>query len=323
MQRTHRTRLVPLHVYVFLTLVILSLVAKHAILLRLTSFAVFNEMDDTSPFNFSVGVRLEPKKQRGVEVLVLVSSMPQEHRLRQQIRSSWANLSKELSQTVRVEFVMGRGKTKETQRLHEEHRRHNDLVVLDFDDAYYELPLKTFAMLNYKAKKYLESKCLVKADIDNVLLLHNYQRLCEETVAPAILGKCDVPRGVFRNQSKWAVPQYVYPFSLYPPYCSTGTYLLVGAKLPKRLVESALSSQFSTSKNFRMLPEDVIFTGILSERIGVRRRHVGAMTFSEVPEFVCRNGFRHAYSIHMSRDKNHVKHHRKLLKVEGTPCGFF
>ena len=75
-----------------------------------------------------------------------------------------------------------------------ESNNYKDLVVAEMDEGYYSLSLKTYAMLYYKGTRslyfknsfkntkfrYKETKCLVKADSDNVLMLYNYERLCEE-----------------------------------------------------------------------------------------------------------------------------------------------
>lgn len=54
------------------------------------------------------------------------------------------------------------------------------MIIADVAEGYYSLAAKTMSMLLYKTRFYPDAKCLVKADVDNVLILRNYERLCEE-----------------------------------------------------------------------------------------------------------------------------------------------
>ena len=56
-------------------------------------------------------------------------------------------------------------------------------------------------------------RCVVKADSDNVLHLDALLRKCAEFERPTIFGYCNTARFLARENSRWAVPEYVYPVS--------------------------------------------------------------------------------------------------------------
>ncbi|CAI2351640.1 unnamed protein product [Caenorhabditis sp. 36 PRJEB53466] len=316
------SRRVPVLAYLFLASVIALLAFKFH-LSTLSDGGVFDSEDDPTPFDFAMNFPLKPVMNvreyadMSPLLLVLVTTIASEWRMRQEVRRSWANYT---SRAVRVEFLMGRPSDDNVSLIEMENSKYNDLIIADVAEGYYSLAAKTMAMMLYKTRFYPDAKCLVKADIDNVLMLRNYERLCEESVAPLILGKCDVPRTVLRNTTKWAVPDFVYSEPVYPTYCSTGTYVLSGKTVPQRLIKEAMRSPFSNSLNFRKLSEDVIFTGILAESAGIRRRHINGLSFFEMPEFFCRNGYKTTYSTHLVSDKDPAKYFYKLRKIEGVLC---
>nr|CDJ80824.1 Hypothetical protein CBG13584 [Haemonchus contortus] len=102
-------------------------------------------------------------------------------------------------------------------------------------------------------------------------------------------------------------------------YCSTGTYMLCGPDVAQRLLRASQESWFPYSANYRMLPEDALFTGIFAEKAGIRRKHVGGMSFIDAPEYICRES-KHTYSIHMNRAKDPQRYFQRLISMEGFPC---
>ncbi|KAF1759714.1 hypothetical protein GCK72_016181 [Caenorhabditis remanei] len=316
------SRRIPILAYLFLASLIALLAFKFH-LSTLSDGGVFEDEDDPTPFDFALNFILKPKFPDNLNagntpnVLVLVTTTASEGKMREQVRQSWANYT---SRAVRVEFLIGIPTDEQLPLIQKENEEYDDMIIADVVEGYYSLAAKTMAMLIYKTRYYPDSKCLVKADVDNVLILRNYERLCEEAIAPLILGKCNVPRTVLRNTTKWAVPEFVYSEPVYPTYCSTGTYVLAGKTVPQRLIKEAMRSPFANSLNFRKLSEDVIFTGILAEKAGIRRRHINGLSFFEIPEFFCRNGYKTTYSTHLLSDKNPVKNYYKLMKIEGVLC---
>ncbi|PIO64150.1 hypothetical protein TELCIR_14233, partial [Teladorsagia circumcincta] len=112
----------------------------------------------------------------------MVNSMPDRFEERQMIRTSWALPDLYDERTTKVLFLIGKPISLEIEELLAiEEGRFHDIVVADIREDYYSLSMKTYAMLYFKVHRVPSAKCLVKADSDNVLLIRNYERLCEET----------------------------------------------------------------------------------------------------------------------------------------------
>ncbi|WKY05353.1 hypothetical protein Q1695_005954 [Nippostrongylus brasiliensis] len=147
----------------------------------------YEDNDDTRRMNLKMKFLIEPQLEDGLKMLVMVNSMPNRFRERQLIRESWAMKDLYNEQTTKVLFLSGRPKSEEMhEALANEEARYHDVVVADVDEGYYSLSLKTYAMLYFKHTRAPTAKCLVKADSDNVLLVRNFERLCEETSTFAV-----------------------------------------------------------------------------------------------------------------------------------------
>ncbi|XGW27351.1 hypothetical protein V3C99_007726, partial [Haemonchus contortus] len=230
--------------------------------------------DDTNPINLDINFIVEPAIEDDLRMLVMVNSMPDRFNEREMIRKSWAVPDLYDERTTRVLFLIGRPATIELEELLAiEEGKFHDIVVAGIHEDYYSLSLKTYAMLYFKDMRVPSAKCLVKADSDNVLVIRNYERLCEET-------RPDVAQ---------------------------------------RLLRASQESWFPYSANYRMLPEDALFTGIFAEKAGIRRKHVGGMSFIDAPEYICRES-KHTYSIHMNRAKDPQRYFQRLISMEGFPC---
>lgn len=281
----------------------------------------YEQKDDTNRINLKIRFIVEPRLDERLQLLVMINSMPDRFEERRRIRESWA-MSELYDETTKVLFLIGKPNTVQIEeKLVVEEAGFHDVVVADIEEGYYSLSLKTYAMLYFKNTRIPAAKCLVKADSDNVLLIRNYERLCDETIGPRIVGKCDVSTRVQRGRTKWMVPESIFPNKSFPKYCSSGTYVLCGPDVPQRLLKASEDSWFPYSSNYRKLPEDVLFTGILAERAGIRRSHVGGMSFIDAPEYFCREG-KHTYSIHMNRVRDPRRYLQRLLSMEGHPCSF-
>ncbi|KAK6751828.1 hypothetical protein RB195_003322 [Necator americanus] len=253
--------------------------------------------DNRTPIDLRIRFLIEPSVRENIQLVIMVNSLPHNSVERQRIRDSWAREDLYDVQNTKVLFLTGKpADIQEEQLLMIEGERFQDMVVTDIEEDYYSLSLKTF----HKAK------CLVKADSDNVLLIPNYERLCDEIK-------------VKRDRTKWMVPESVYPHPTFPKYCSTGTYILCGHDIPARLMAAANKSWFPLSANYRKLPEDVLFTGIFAEIANIRRTHIGGMSFIDAPEYICRGAMR-AFSLHMNRVRNPSFYLKRLKTMEGHVC---
>ncbi|KAK6751826.1 hypothetical protein RB195_003322 [Necator americanus] len=127
--------------------------------------------DNRTPIDLRIRFLIEPSVRENIQLVIMVNSLPHNSVERQRIRDSWAREDLYDVQNTKVLFLTGKpADIQEEQLLMIEGERFQDMVVTDIEEDYYSLSLKTF----HKAK------CLVKADSDNVLLIPNYERLCDE-----------------------------------------------------------------------------------------------------------------------------------------------
>ena len=83
----------------------------------------------------NIGVKLEPKKcNKDLTNIVLIHSAPQNIVLRETIRKTWG-------QNVQKIFILGESHQFNT-KISEEHEKYNDILQLDFIDAYRNMTYK-------------------------------------------------------------------------------------------------------------------------------------------------------------------------------------
>ncbi|CAJ0931291.1 unnamed protein product, partial [Mesorhabditis belari] len=286
----------------------------------------FTNPDQSIPLSSDIQFLLEPQEpicSNETNFLIMIVSRPTESRLRQTIRESWGNLKNYDKRKTRILFLMGveQSNFQASLSLLSENELHNDIVLTDIHENYYNLSMKTFALLQYKHHRCPRAKCLVKSDSDNVMNIQNFEKLCESTGEKSrVMGRCDVSRRVMRRGSKWAVPLHVYPFSKYPQYCSTGIYLFTGSQTASLITQATKNAIFFQSSNMRMLSEDVLFTGIFAEMAGVERENLQGFSFFDRPSYDCVNGSYLSYSLHMNRRKEPLHYWKRLRLFEGKTC---
>ncbi|CAJ0579957.1 unnamed protein product, partial [Mesorhabditis spiculigera] len=284
----------------------------------------FTQPDDGRRVSSEIRYPMQPRGavcQMSHRMLVTVVSRPAEFQLRRKIRESWADARHYDAKMTRVLFLVGTEESAAAEALLlEENRRFNDMVLCDVGESYYNLSIKTFALLRYQQLRCPSVDCLVKADSDNVLNIRNLERLCLDTGGEVIIGECEVSRRVIRSGSKWAVPFDVYPLPRYPQYCSTGTYFLSGRDTARKITQVAASSIFFQSANMRKLPEDVLFSGIFAELADVKRKSVEGLSFFGRPSYACVNGTYSALALHMSKAKDPAHYFTVLNLLEGVAC---
>ena len=87
---------------------------------------------------------------------------------RQTLRSLWVNELKDLNVSVYFVVAMNRNDTI-NEELEKEAKTYQDLIQFGFIDAYYNLTLKTIAILRWVNKKCLNSSYILKTDDDVIV----------------------------------------------------------------------------------------------------------------------------------------------------------
>ncbi|XP_050072169.1 uncharacterized protein LOC126560052 [Anopheles maculipalpis] len=198
------------------------------------------------------------------------------------------------------------------QRILNESEVYGDIIQESFIDSYNNLTLKTIMML-----KWVTNNCdgkvkfIMKCDDDTFVnvpnLLHvllggtvplyeaTYSFYDTKTVAVKsaknrlIPGKhlltgflfCDA-KPISDTSSKWYSPAYMYNKDVYPNYLS-GTAYLMNLETAKLLYRGTLSTPI-----FHL--EDVYLTGIVADRVKIRRRHHPLFFYSSTKDLCALRG---------------------------------
>uniref|UniRef100_A0A1I7YGN9 Hexosyltransferase n=1 Tax=Steinernema glaseri TaxID=37863 RepID=A0A1I7YGN9_9BILA len=204
-----------------------------------------------------------PRCGKGVDLLVGVISKADKQKERAKVRESWASKSNHNASFTRIVFFIGDDKNADHS---DERRRFQDVVHVSVGESYYNLSVKTYALLRYQREFCPHAKCVVKIDSDVVANIAGIEELCRrQNDTPLVTGHCHDDWLPLQREvsSKFYVPHYIYSYDLYPPYCYGAAYMFTGREVVPLLLQALHRSPFFRSENFRRLSEDVIFTGLL------------------------------------------------------------
>lgn len=214
---------------------------------------------------------LAKKCKKSTELLVCVFSKPMNVENRIAIRDTWGRAL--TSAGAEVVFLLGKSRG---PILHEEIRAYADIVQEDFIDSYYNLTLKSLAMIRYAATYCPHVKHVLKVD-DDVLI--NTRKLLTD------ISYLKLPKTIWGNlaqhwrpirepSSKWYVPSYLYNGTHFPDFV-TGVGYLMSGDCAHLLYEGSRDSRY-------FYLEDVFWTGIIAEKMGIARYAHGGFSNSRV-----------------------------------------
>lgn len=202
----------------------------------------------------------------GLDLLVMVITSPANFEARNAIRQTWGGFAVERGS--KLLFVVGRSPLPETnERLRLEDAQYEDILQGAFHDAYYNLTLKSLAIVNWVADNCEKAKYVLKIDDDmfvNMQLLVDFAETRE--FKNVIIGKIAKKWLPHRDSnSKWFVPSSAYSGQVYPNFATGPAYLIHRDAIPNlaRVIRS------NATKVIKL--EDVFLAGIVAEKAGVRR----------------------------------------------------
>ena len=202
----------------------------------------------------------------GLDLLVMVITSPSNFDARQAIRQTWGGFAVERGS--KLLFVVGHSSSFEINvKLKQEDNQYEDILQAQFEDAYYNLTLKSLAIVNWVADNCEKVKYVLKIDDDmfvNMQLLVDFAETRE--FKNVIIGKIAKKWLPHRDSnSKWYVPSSAYAGQVYPNFATGPAYLIHRDAIPN-LVKVIRSNATKVIKL-----EDVFLAGIVAEKAGVRR----------------------------------------------------
>ncbi|XP_024290888.1 lactosylceramide 1,3-N-acetyl-beta-D-glucosaminyltransferase A [Oncorhynchus tshawytscha] len=239
-------------------------------------------------------------EEKDILLLLLIKSSPENFERRRAIRSTWGNetyIRQDLGVTVKVMFVLGLPKQHDTAQtwrgrsggiqdsLVDEDRRHGDMVQQDFVDTFHNLTLKLLLQFRWAHFYCPHARFLMTADNDIFVHMPNLVRYLQDMDRKGVtdfwIGH--VHRGappIRQKESKYYVPQEMYPWASYPDYTAGAGYV-VSRDVADKIYQASLTLNAS-------LYIDDVFMGICANAMGVSpQEHVYFSGEGKAPYHLC------------------------------------
>ncbi|XP_041839993.1 beta-1,3-galactosyltransferase 2-like [Melanotaenia boesemani] len=156
------------------------------------------------------------------------------------IRQTWGNESLVQGQLVATLFMLGRSGEDDSEKLKQENLQHHDLIQSDFMDTYVNLTIKTMVIMDWLTTRCRNATYTMKVDSDMFLNIDNLVIMLKKAEIPTkeyLTGNIMWNIPVIRSKdSKWYVPEEMFPDSKYPTY-TMGMGYIFSNDLPEKFVE--------------------------------------------------------------------------------------
>ncbi|KAM9857547.1 beta-1,3-galactosyltransferase 1-like [Aulostomus maculatus] len=174
-------------------------------------------------------------------LVLMVPVEPKNVAARDAIRQTWGKENLVQGSTVLTLFMLGLSQgAEEQEKLHQENKMHRDLIQSDFVDSYRNLTIKTMVIMNWLVTHCPTATFAMKVDSDMFLNIDNLVIMLQKPDVPRLnylTGMLMWDRPVLRSKdSKWYVPEEMYPESRYPTY-ALGMGYVFSNDLPLKFVE--------------------------------------------------------------------------------------
>ncbi|KRY47093.1 UDP-GlcNAc:betaGal beta-1,3-N-acetylglucosaminyltransferase 7 [Trichinella britovi] len=205
------------------------------------------------------------------DYLVIVKSRISEFDQRQAIRRTWA-----AALVGRIVFVVGRS-TLDVVNAHARQEAHHygDILQTDHLDSYSNLSYKSLGVLQWIVEHCPTHRFYVYMDSDVLIWLDGLRSFLGTVPYRRETIYCNCwARATIRRSGKHAVPLTSDSFATYPVYCAGGFMIMTGdvPSLLRRAHRSVLSINSRPDRSMGYIGvDDAYFTGILADRVGVRR----------------------------------------------------
>ncbi|KAE9412674.1 hypothetical protein Angca_005478, partial [Angiostrongylus cantonensis] len=151
--------------------------------------------------------------------------------------------------------------------LQQEQQQHCDLIMTDLTESYKNLVYKVYASFMFHQHYCPQTLFLMKVDddvcidIDRILTDWNIEK--NGSISSIYCHKAYKGPAVRDPKHKLFVPKHIWPMPYFPTYCGGPAYIM------GRSAEQAILDEARNFPPFYI--EDVFYTGILAESIGIER----------------------------------------------------
>ncbi|MEQ2299422.1 hypothetical protein AMECASPLE_014983 [Ameca splendens] len=173
-------------------------------------------------------------------LVLMVPVAPKNIAARDAIRQTWGKDSVVNGEVVLTLFMLGLDGGADVEKLKQENQQHHDLIQSNFMDSYLNLTIKTMVIMDWLATRCPTAAYAMKVDSDMFLNIDNLVFMLQTPGIPKLnylTGMLMWNRPVVRSKnSKWYVPEEMYPDPQYPTY-TLGMGYIFSNDLPAKFVE--------------------------------------------------------------------------------------
>ncbi|XP_062327943.1 beta-1,3-galactosyltransferase 2-like [Osmerus eperlanus] len=209
----------------------------------------------------------EECQEKNPFLVLMVPVAPHNRVARDAVRSTWGTESLILGKVVSLFFMLalpsGEGAEKLQEQVLQESREHRDLLQSDFTDSYKNLTIKTMMMLKWLIFRCPNASYAMKIDSDMFLnvnsLVHMLLTAPQHDYMTGLVAKWPL---VLRDpNSKWYLPENVFPDKFYPSY-ALGLGYVMSLDLPRKLVEA--------SRHVKAIYIEDVYLGLCMKHLGIQ-----------------------------------------------------
>ncbi|XP_047222792.1 beta-1,3-galactosyltransferase 5-like [Girardinichthys multiradiatus] len=177
-------------------------------------------------------------------LVLMVPVAPENIVARDAIRQTWGKDITVQGEVVLTLFMLGLDGGADVEKLKQENQRHHDVIQSNFMDSYLNLTIKTMVIMDWLATRCPTAAYAMKVDSDMFLNVDNLVIMLQTPGIPRInylTGLLMWNSPVIRSKdSKWYVPEEIYPYPQYPTY-PLGMGYIFSNDLPVKFVEVSKS----------------------------------------------------------------------------------
>lgn len=177
-------------------------------------------------------------------LVLMVPVEPKNVAARDAIRQTWGKENIVQGEVVLTLFMLGVSREDDVEKLKQENLQHHDLIQSDFTDSYLNLTIKTMVIMDWLSTHCPAAAYAMKIDSDMFLNVDNLVIMLKQPGIPKtnyLTGMLMWNRPVIRSKnSKWYVPEELYPEPEYPTY-TLGMGYVFSNDLPEKYVEMSKS----------------------------------------------------------------------------------
>lgn len=246
-----------------------------------------------------------PNFGKEMDLVIIIMSAPTHLEARMAIRQTWGHFGQRSD--ISILFMLGATLDSRVETiLKKEQKTYNDVIRGKFLDSYSNLTLKTISTLEWVDSYCSKVKYILKTDDDMFINVPRLQGFAimhakDKNVIFGRLAKKWKP--IRSKKSKYYVSQTQFKHTVFPDF-TTGPAYLLSSDIVRKLYDAALDQTY-------LKLEDVFITGIVADKLGIKRTHDNEFLNKKISYSVC--NVERSISIHMVKYSEQFDLWKKLF----------